>query len=41
VDLDTGAVVAATLHGADQGDTKTLDETLSQAGIGSGEVNQT
>src|SRR6202162_1788065 len=27
VDLDTGAVVAATLQGADQGDTKTLDET--------------
>jgi hypothetical protein len=32
-------VVAATLHGADEGDT--LDETLSQAGIGSGEGNQT
>jgi hypothetical protein len=31
VDLDTGAVVAATLQGADQGDTKTLDETLSEA----------
>jgi hypothetical protein len=31
-------VVAATLHGADEGDT--LDETLSQAGIGSGEGNQ-
>ena len=33
VDLDTGAVVAATLQGADQGDTKTLDETLSEAGM--------
>jgi hypothetical protein len=33
VDLDTGAVVAATLQGADQGDTKTLAETLSQAGM--------
>jgi transposase len=34
VDLDTGAVVAATLQGADQGDTKTLDKTLSEAGMG-------
>jgi transposase len=33
VDLDTGAVVAATLQGADPGDTKTLDETLSEAGM--------
>ena len=33
VDLDTGAVVAVTLQGADQGDTTTLDETLSEAGI--------
>src|SRR5271166_4114253 len=33
VDLDTGAVVAATLQGADQGDTKTLDQTLSEAGM--------
>ena len=32
-------MVAATLHGADEGDT--LDETLRQAGIGSGEGNQT
>src|SRR5271167_2054582 len=30
VDLDTGAV---TLQGADQGDTTTLDETLSEAGM--------
>src|SRR5271157_315979 len=33
VDLDTGAVVAVTLQGADQGDTATLDETLSEAGM--------
>jgi len=32
VDLDTGAVVAVTLQGADQGDTTTLDETLCEAG---------
>src|ERR1700674_5621110 len=38
VDLDTGAVVAATLQGADQGDTKTLDETLSEAGMAAGEL---
>jgi len=34
-------VVAATLHGADQGDTKALVETLSRQGIGSAEGNQT
>ena len=33
VDLDTGAVVAVTLQGADQGDTATLDETLCEAGL--------
>jgi transposase len=33
VDLDTGAVVAVTLQGADQGDTTTLDATLSEAGV--------
>jgi transposase len=33
VDLDTGAVVAVTLQGADQGDTKTVDKTLAEAGI--------
>lgn len=33
VDLDTGAVVAVTLQPADQGDTTTVDETLSEAGI--------
>ena len=38
VDLDTGAVVAVTLQGADQGDTTTLDETLSEAGIAVAEL---
>jgi hypothetical protein len=33
VDLDIGAVAAVTLQGADMGDTTTLDETLSEAGI--------
>src|SRR5271169_3829272 len=33
VDLDTGAVVAVTLQGADQGDTTTLDDTLCEAGM--------
>src|SRR5712671_5811826 len=33
VDLDTGAVVAVTLQGADRGDTTTLDETLGEAGM--------
>jgi hypothetical protein len=31
VDLDTGAIVAAAVHGADQGDTKTLPGTLEAA----------
>ena len=31
VDLDTGAIVAAPIHGADQGDTKTLPATLEEA----------
>ena len=31
VDLDTGAVVAAELHLADQGDTKTIEKTLAVA----------
>ncbi len=31
VDLDTGAVVAAELHSADEGDTKTLEKTLEAA----------
>jgi len=38
VDLDTGVVVAVTLQGADQGDTTTLDETLSEAGIAVAEL---
>jgi transposase len=31
VDLETGAIVAVTLQGADQGDTATIDQTLSEA----------
>ena len=31
VDLETGAVVAVTLQGADHGDTTTIDQTLSEA----------
>ena len=38
VDLDTGAVVAVTVQGADQGDTTTLDETLSDAGMAIAEL---
>src|SRR2546426_2057381 len=38
VDLDTGAVVAVTLQGADKGDTTTLDETLCNAGIAVAEL---
>src|ERR1700747_1309677 len=34
VDLDTGAVLAVTLQGADRGDTATLDGTFGQAGMG-------
>jgi len=33
VDLDTGAVVAVTLPGADKGDTTSLDTTLCEAGM--------
>ena len=33
VDLDTGAVLAVTLQGADPGDTATLDERLCEAGM--------
>src|ERR1700679_3979478 len=40
VDLDTGAVVAVTLQGADQGDSKTLDKTLSEAGMAVAELIQ-
>jgi len=32
VDLDTGAIIAAPIHSADQGDTKTLPDTLKAAG---------
>ena len=32
VDLETGAVVAVTLQGADQGDTTTLGLTVAEAG---------
>jgi transposase len=32
VDMETGAVIAVTLQGADQGDTTTLHETLAEAG---------
>ena len=38
VDWDTGAVVAVTLQGADQGDTATLEETLCEAGMAVGEL---
>jgi len=31
VDLDTGIIVAAKIHPADQGDTSTLSDTLAQA----------
>jgi transposase len=31
VDLDTGAIVAVTVQGADQGDTTTIEETLAEA----------
>jgi transposase len=31
VDLDTGAVIAVTLQGADQGDTTTIEQTLAEA----------
>ena len=31
MDLDTGAVVAAELHPADEGDTTTLSKTLAKA----------
>jgi transposase len=38
VDLDTGAVVAVTLQGADKGDTTTLDRTLCEAGVAVAEL---
>ena len=33
VDLDTGVIVAARIHSADQGDTRTLAGTLQQAEV--------
>ena len=38
VDLETGAVVAVTLQGADKGDTTTLEETLAEAGMAVAEL---
>ena len=38
VDLDSGAVVAVTLQGADQGDTTTVQETLCDAGMAVAEL---
>ena len=38
VDLDTGAVVAVTLQGADLGDTTTIAETLADAGMAVAEL---
>src|SRR6202023_1197155 len=32
VDMETGAIVAVTLHGADEGDTKTIQKTVAEAG---------
>jgi transposase len=32
VDMETGAIVAVTLHGADEGDTETIQETVAEAG---------
>src|ERR1700682_5702337 len=32
VDMQTGAIVAVTLHGADEGDTETIQETVTEAG---------
>jgi hypothetical protein len=30
--METGAIVAVTLHGADEGDTGTIQETVAEAG---------
>ena len=32
VDMETGAIVAVTLHGANEGDTATIQETVAEAG---------
>ncbi len=39
MDLDTGAVVAAELHPADEGDTTTLSKTLAKAEANLGAVD--
>jgi hypothetical protein len=31
--METGAIVAVTLHGADEGDTATIPETVAEAGV--------
>lgn len=38
VDMDSGAVVAVTLQGADVGDTTSVDETLAEAGMAVAEL---
>jgi len=40
VDLETGAIVAVTLQGADQGDTTTIQETLSESVSNLAEVRE-
>ncbi|HOT83014.1 MAG TPA: transposase, partial [Candidatus Defluviicoccus seviourii] len=40
VDLDTGAVVAAEIHPADEGDTTTLKGTLEAAAANLGRVDR-
>jgi transposase len=40
VDMDTGAVVAVTLQGADLGDTTTVKETLAEAGTTVAELSE-
>jgi transposase len=41
VDLDTGVIVAAPIHSADQGDTNTLDATLKAAACNLAEIDLT
>ena len=38
VDMETGAIVAVTLHGADEGDSATISETVVEAGVALVEV---
>ena len=40
VDLSSGAVVAVTLQGADQGDTTTMEQTLKEAQANAALVNE-